>query len=109
MKGVCLRLYTEENKQHLGVLLYEWILEEAKKFKIQGVSVFRGIAGFGRHGVIHEEKFFELGSNVPIEIMSILTAELAHKFLIHLKKENINIVYTIHEIELGFLHQVDKY
>ena len=45
-----LTFYVSE-KQHLGGMpLYEWLLEEAKAMGVHGGSVFRAIAGFGRHG-----------------------------------------------------------
>ena len=36
------------------------VLEQAKKQGVRGGSAFRAIAGFGRHGILHEEHFFEL-------------------------------------------------
>ena len=50
MRGSHLRLYTYENRRHDGALLYEWLLERAKKLGVHGGSAFRAIAGFGRHG-----------------------------------------------------------
>ena len=58
--GTYLRFYTHENRKHHHVLLYEWLLEQAKKCGIHGGSAFRAIAGYGRHGVLHEQHFFEL-------------------------------------------------
>ena len=68
MKGTLLRFYVHENRKHRHILLYEWLLEQAKKMGIHGGSAFRAIAGFGRHGVIHEERFFELASDLTVEI-----------------------------------------
>ena len=62
MKGICLKFYTYELQKHQGVLLFEWLLEFAKKNGIRGGSAFRALAGFGRHGVMHAEHFFELAS-----------------------------------------------
>ncbi|MFT3790053.1 MAG: DUF190 domain-containing protein [Rudaea sp.] len=42
------------------MLLYEWLLERARKLGIHGGSAFRAIAGYGRHGRLHEQQFFEL-------------------------------------------------
>ena len=59
MNGYQLKFYIHENRKHRGILLYEWLIEKAKEMGIHGGSVFRAIAGFGRHGIIHEEHFFE--------------------------------------------------
>lgn len=104
MKGVCLRFYTyEHQKHHSGVLLYEWILEFAKKNNIHGGSAFRGIAGFGRHGILHEEHFFELASNVPIELTFIMEAKEAESFLNLLRKDVSNLLYVQTAVEYGIL------
>lgn len=104
MKGICLRFYSyEQQKHHSGMLLYEWLLEFARKNKIHGGSAFRGIAGYGRHGVMHEEHFFELASNVPIEVDFILSEEEAATFCGLLKKEAIDLVYVKTAIEYGTL------
>ncbi|NDD59153.1 MAG: DUF190 domain-containing protein [Chlamydiae bacterium] len=103
MKAVSLRIYTEENQQHQGVLVYEWLLEFAKKNHIKGGSVFRGIAGYGRQGILHEEHFFELGAHLPVEVVFNLAQEEAEGLLALLKKENFSLVYTLAPIELGIL------
>jgi Uncharacterized conserved protein len=50
------------------MLLSEWLLEQAKQHGLGGGSVFRAIAGFGRHGVLHEEQFFELADDLPVKV-----------------------------------------
>ena len=98
MKGVCLTLYTYELEKHHGILLYEWLLEQAKKQGIHGGSVFRAVAGYGLHHVMHEAHFLELGANVPVEIRFILENPIADNFLAYLKKEGVKLFYTLHEV-----------
>ncbi|HEX5865704.1 MAG TPA: DUF190 domain-containing protein, partial [Casimicrobiaceae bacterium] len=54
MKGTLLRFYVHENRTHHHIALFEWLLEQAKRMGIHGGSAFRAIAGFGRHGILHE-------------------------------------------------------
>ena len=68
MQGTFLRFYVHENRKHHGLLLYEWLLESAKKAGIHGGSAFRAIAGFGRHGVLHEQHFFELAGELTVVV-----------------------------------------
>ncbi len=103
MKGICLKFYTYEFQKHHGVLLYEWLLETAKRNGIHGGSAFRAVAGFGRHGVIHEEHFFELASDVPVKVEFIASYDTVDLFLEFLKKEKIDLFYTKSEIEFGSL------
>lgn len=78
MNGCSLRFYMHENQKHHGMLLYEWLLEQAKKQNIHGGSVFKAIAGYGHHGVVHEQAFFELaGENTVLAEFIVDEAEAA--------------------------------
>ena len=102
MKGVCLTFYASELKKHNGILFYEWMLELARKQQIQGGSVFKSIAGFGSHS-FHEASFFELASNVPVEIRFLITKEESERLLSLMKDEKIEVFYSILEAEYGVL------
>ncbi len=103
MQGIYLKFYAYEFEQHHGMLLYEWLLEFAKKQGIKGGSAFRGIAGYGRHGQIHVEHFFELSANVPVVITFVISEEVCSTFLELLKKEKINLFYIKIPVEHGSL------
>lgn len=103
MKGICLKFYAYEFQKHHGILLYEWLLEFAKKEGIYGGTAFRGIAGFGRHKSLHEEHFFELAANVPIEVTFILDEKESSQFLEILKKEKLDLFYVKTIVEYGDL------
>ncbi|HEY3461194.1 MAG TPA: DUF190 domain-containing protein, partial [Casimicrobiaceae bacterium] len=79
MNGTLLRFYAHENRKHGHLLLYEFLLEHAKRVGIHGGSAFRSIAGFGRHGVLHEEHFFELAGDLTVEIDFAVTDEEADR------------------------------
>ena len=40
---------------------------------VHGGSAFRAIAGFGRHGHMHEETFFELAGELAVKVEFIWT------------------------------------
>jgi hypothetical protein len=67
MDGILLRIVTTEKHRHGGELLYEWLLEQAKKLGIRGGSAFRAFAGYGRHGRLHEDASYELAGDLPVE------------------------------------------
>lgn len=101
MKGTYLRFYMHENRKHQGLLLYEWLLETAKKAGIHGGSAFRAIAGFGRHGVLHEQHFFELAGDLTIEVEFLVAEEEAAMLLDLLKREGVRLVYAMVAAEFG--------
>jgi PII-like signaling protein len=101
MKGTYLRFYMHENRRHHGVLLYEWLLETAKKAGIHGGSAFRAIAGYGRHGVLHEQRFFELAGDLTVEVEFLLSDEEAERLLSALRSERVPVVYAKVAAEFG--------
>jgi len=103
MNGTYLRFYVHENVKHHRRLLYEWLLEHAKAMGIHGGSAFRAVAGFGRHGVLHEQHFFELAGDLTVEIEFILTDEMADRLLESLRVENVSLVFARMPAEFGVI------
>jgi uncharacterized protein len=101
MKGTLLRFYVHENRTHRHVALFEWLLEQAKRQGIHGGSAFRAIAGFGRHGILHEEHFFELAAQMTVVIEFVVSDEEAEKLLALLRTERISIFYARVAAEFG--------
>jgi PII-like signaling protein len=103
MQSIHLKFYVAEKQRHNGALLYEWLLEEAKKFGVPGGSAFRAIAGFGRHGRLHEESFFELAGELPVQVEFVLDTALADKLLDALRVYKLNLFYVRSAVESGVL------
>ena len=103
MNGTYLRFYVHENVKHHRRLLYEWLLEHAKAMGIHGGSAFRAVAGFGRHGVLHEQHFFELAGDLTVEVEFILTDEMADRLLESLRVENVSLVFARMPAEFGVI------
>jgi len=103
MRGTYLRFYVHEGQKHGGLLLYEWLLERAKKSGIPGGSAFRALAGFGRHGVFHEAHFFELAGDLPVEVEFLLSDEQAERLLETLRREHVNLFYAKAPAEFGVI------
>jgi PII-like signaling protein len=89
--GVFLKLYVPQTAKHHGKLLYEWLLEEAHRIGIPGGSVFRAIAGYGRHGRMHEEHFFEMAGDLPVTVEFFAEAAAIDSLLALLQAENISL------------------
>jgi uncharacterized protein len=100
-QGVYLKFYVQENRRHHGLLAYEWLLETARRLGIPGGSAFRAIAGFGRHGTLHEEHFFELAGELPVEVGFAIGEVEAQTLLAHLAAEKLRLVYVKMPLEMG--------
>jgi len=103
MNGTLLRLYVHENRRHHHVLLYDWLLAQAKDLGIRGGSAFRSIAGFGRHGIVHEERFFELAGELVVEVELAVTDDEARRLLARIREEGIDLFYVLTPVEFGFI------
>jgi PII-like signaling protein len=101
VNGTLLRFYVHERRLHRHVALYEWLLEQAKALGIHGGSAFRAIAGFGRHGILHEEHFFELAADTTVEIEFVVTEDEAAKLLDLLRRERVSVFYARVPAEFG--------
>jgi len=98
-----LTFYVSEKQHHAGMPLYEWLLEKAKTLGISGGSAFRAIAGFGRHGKLHEETFFELAGELAVKVEFIVEESLAEKLLDVLHAENLKVFYVRHKVQSGVI------
>lgn len=101
MQGTYLKFYVQENRRHHGILVYEWLLEQAKQLGLHGGSAFHAMAGFGRHGVLHEEHFFELAGDLPVEVGFVVTEEEARRLLDFIVKEGLSLFYVSMPVEFG--------
>ncbi|MEP7062163.1 MAG: DUF190 domain-containing protein [Betaproteobacteria bacterium] len=101
MQGTLLRFYVHENRKHDRVLLYEWLLERARTTGIAGGSAFRALAGFGRHGVLREEHFYELAGDVPVVIDFAVPDAQADALLALIHAEKLDIFYVRIPVEFA--------
>lgn len=101
MTGTLLRFYVHEDRKHRHIALHEWLLEQAKAMGIHGGSAFRAMAGYGRHGVLHEEHFFELAAAMTIEVEFVVSDEEAEKLLSLLRRERISVFFARIPAEFG--------
>ncbi len=101
MAEVMLRLFTEEDHRHKGKLVYECLLETGRNLGIPGGSAFRAVAGYGHHGRMHEDTFFELAGKLPVEVMFAATTEQVDALLANISAEGLHLFYIRTSAETG--------
>ncbi|MGC1816924.1 MAG: DUF190 domain-containing protein [Casimicrobiaceae bacterium] len=99
MNCVALRFYVHQPRKHGKALLFEWLLERAKELGIHGGSAFLAVAGYGRHGVIHEQKFYELAEVLPVMVEFIVRQDDADRMLALVRREKIHCLCTLTSTE----------
>ena len=75
------RVYLTEGEKSLKTLLEKLHDEE----KVRGVTVFRGISGFGRSGVVHSSTLLDLSLDLPVVIEFFDAPDKVRRILSHLK------------------------
>jgi PII-like signaling protein len=103
MDGSFLRFYVREDHRHHGHLVWEWLLEQANKLGVRGGSAFRAMAGFGRHHLLHEARFFEL-AGLTVEVEFIVSDQEAGQLLELLRKEKIRLFYAQSPARFGVIN-----
>lgn len=77
------RIYLTEGEGRLGKLLKRLHDEE----KVQGVTVFRGISGFGKSGKLHSSSLLDMSLDLPLVVEFFDTSQKVNAILEHISHE----------------------
>ena len=80
-KATLLKIFIGESDRVEGKLLYEVIVEEARKAGLAGATACRGVMSFGASHSIHTMKIFALSGDLPVVIEIIDSKENIEGFL----------------------------
>ncbi|AKH37694.1 MULTISPECIES: DUF190 domain-containing protein [Nitrosomonas] len=100
MHGYQLTFFTQQARQHDGLPLGEWLLQESRRLGIRGATLMAATQGYGHDGKLHAAHFFELNDQ-PIEVMMALSEADAKRIFNRLHEEGINIFFIKTPIEYG--------
>ncbi len=67
-QATLLRIFVSTTDRIGQETLCEAIVLQAKKFKLAGATVLKGMLGFGASSVIHSYKFWEISDKLPVVI-----------------------------------------
>jgi len=74
-KNKLLRIFIGEKDSHDGLPLYKAITNICYYNEIAGVTVFRGIYGYGANSIIHSSRTIAMSSDLPIVVEIVDTPE----------------------------------
>lgn len=75
-----LKVYASSTDRIGSKLLYEHIVEHARDKGISGVTVYRGVMGYGLSSRISSAKFWELTEKLPVMIEIIDKTSVLNEF-----------------------------
>ncbi len=91
-----LKIYVSEDSEYEGHSLYNAILYKLKELGIAGVTVSRGIKGFGHSKTIHQAHLLDISPSLPIIIEAVDTEEKIEKALPVIKEMvNEGLIFVI--------------
>jgi len=101
-QGYLLRIFIGESDRIDGMLLYEWLVKQAKERGMAGATVLRGMMGFGAHSkVIHTFKIERLSEDLPIVIEIVDSQERIEEFLAFAEKKiNRGMLATVEKVQV---------
>lgn len=70
-----LKIYVGENERYKNKPLYLYLVHWLKEQSIGGVTVVRGIEGYGKDKVVHTSRLLELSADLPIVLEVVDTPE----------------------------------
>ena len=76
-----MRIHIGESDKWHGKPLYESIVELLRKEGFSGVTVLRGVAGYGGSSVYHTDKILRLSQDLPIILEVVETTERIERIL----------------------------
>ena len=76
------RIYLTEGERLMKTILAKLHDEE----KVRGVTVFRGVSGFGRSGVVHSAALLDLSLDLPVVIEFFDAPDKVRRIQSHLKE-----------------------
>ena len=98
--GVLLRIFIGEDDKYKGKPLYEYIVMEAKKRKMAGATVVRGIMGFGAKSHLHTAKLLRISDDLPMVIEIVDSEERINEFLPFLDEVVSDGLITIEKVKV---------
>jgi len=102
VKKKLLRIFTSEDEKFGGGPFYKYLLERAKESGLEGATVFRAIAGYGKTKELRKQKLFQLKSSLPVVIEIIDEEEKIKEFLGEIKGKHNGLI-TLEDVEVIYL------
>ena len=76
-----MRIHIGESDKWHGRALYEALIELFRREKFSGVTVLRGVGGFGSTSVYHTDKILRLSQDLPIVVEVVEYPERIERLL----------------------------
>jgi PII-like signaling protein len=100
--GKLVRLHLSEGDRYEGKSLYEAIVKKCQQLDVAGVTVLRGLEGYGESSEIHRSHL--LAHDQPIVVTIIETADNVNRILPELEQMLGNGIVAVSDVEVIRIH-----
>jgi uncharacterized protein len=97
--GKLIRIFVNETDKYRGKPLYEAIAARCQELKLAGVTVFRGLEGFGETAELHHAGLF--GGDCPIVITIVETEGKARLAVPELQSMMTGGIIAVTDVEVA--------
>ena len=97
-----LRIYVDESDRYKGKPLYLYILHTLKRMGVKGATVYRAIAGYGSHSMIHTADILRLSEDLPVVVEVVDEEEAVKKAAGEILKIVEEGLVTVEPVEVLF-------
>lgn len=101
-EGSLLRVFIGESDRHAGMLLYEWIVRQAREHGLAGATVLRGVEGFGARSRVRTAKILDLSTDLPIVVEIVDDAAKIEAFLTSIDGAISDGMATVERVQIRF-------
>jgi PII-like signaling protein len=116
-KARMMRVFIGENDRWHGKPLHDAIVESLRAHDIAGVTVYRGISGYGAHRRFHKRRPMSLSSDLPIMLSAIdeeekiraylpLLEQMVHEGLVVLS--DVDVIKYTHRLESSTIESEEQ-
>jgi PII-like signaling protein len=99
-EALLVRIYIGESDTYAGRPLYDAIVRLLRERGIRGVSVFRGIEGYGRSSRVHTTRILALSEDLPILVEAVDEADRLRAVLPELEPMIGGGLVTLERVEV---------
>ncbi|AEM38775.1 protein of unknown function DUF190 [Pyrolobus fumarii 1A] len=103
-----LRIYIGEHDKYQGKPLYMHLLYMFKKRGVKGATVYRGIAGYGSHSLIHTTSILRLSEDLPIVVEVVDEEHVINELIEEVKKVVKEGLITVEPVQVVFYGHSEK-
>ena len=106
--GKLLRIYIDEEDKFEGKPVYRWLVERARKEGLCGVTVLRGILGYGARGKVHSANILRMANELPLVVEIVDSEEKIEKFMVFVERAVKEGLATIEDVKVEFYRLSQK-